>query len=469
MRPAEWKALDSVLSGEVILPGAPGYDLASRALNARFDDVRATAVVRCANPADVSEAVGFARRHGLAVATRGGAHCFGGRSSTDGLLVDVTQIRFVRLSDGVATVGGGTRLGEVYDTLLPRNEVIPAGSCPSVGIAGLTLGGGFGLIGRKHGLTSDNLLAAQIVLADGRAIECDEHHEPDLFWALRGAGPGNFGVVTELSFRTVPPPGATNFQLSWPFSQVEPLIEAWQAWAPAAPEELAASLLVKSAAEPGEPPSVGVAGIYLGGEPDALELIERLVSRAPADPAAFEVRHLPFSETTRYWGARAAREPVAGQPAGQELRGCRFIKSEFFRQALPPEAIRALLANFGMHRVAGETRELDFPPWGGAYNHLTPDATAFAHRDERFILKHAGEVAPGAGAAEREAAHAWTRRSWNTVRPWASGHVFPNFPDPDLADWPRAYYGGNLARLLGVKARYDPDGLFRFRQALPVT
>lgn len=469
MRPADWKALDSVLAGEVILPGAPGYDLASRALNARFDDVRATAVARCAAPADVSEAVRFARRFGMAVATRGGGHCFGGRSSTDGLLVDVTQIRSVRLSGGVARVGGGTRLGEVYDALLARNEVIPAGSCPSVGVAGLALGGGFGLIGRKHGLTSDSLLAAQIVLADGRMVECDEHHEVDLFWALRGAGSGNFGVVTELSFRTVPPPETTNFQLSWPFSQAEPLIEAWQAWAPAAPEELAASLLIKSAADPDDEPSVGVAGVFLGGEPDALELIDRLVTRAPADPIAFESRQLPFRETARYWGARAAREPVAGEPAGQELRGCRFIRSEYFRQALALEAIRALLGNFAAHRVAGETRELDFSPWGGAYNRQTPDATAFAHREERFILKHAGEVAPGAGTEKREAAQAWTRRSWNTVHPWASGRVFPNFPDPDLPDWPHAYYGGNLARLLHVKARYDPDGLFRFRQSLPVT
>jgi FAD/FMN-containing dehydrogenase len=464
-----WGQLQDAIAGEVVLPDSPGYDLAYRALNARFDHVRSQAVVRCGSPEDVVEALRFARRHGMPVATRGGAHCFGGRSSTEGLLVDVTPMHSVEISVGTVTVGGGTRLGEVYETLLDDDLTVPGGSCPSVGIAGLALGGGLGIVGRKHGLTSDHLLGVQIVLADGRVVECDDHHEDDLFWALRGAGPGNFGVVTALTFRTMRAPAATNFHLTWPFSEAASAIEAWQSWAPLAPEELAASLVVGASAEFDAPPSVEVFGVMLGTESDTDELVGQLVGRARSDLASVSRRHMSFRETTRYWGERAARDRVEGEPPGQELRGHRFIKSEFFRRSLSAEVIEALLENFVKGRVAGQSRELDFSPWGGAYNRVSADATAFVHRDDLYWLKHATEVDPDASSAEEEeAAHNWVSRSWAVVHSWGTGRVFPNFPDPDLEDWARAYYGGNLDRLMRIKARLDPGNVFRFHQSLAV-
>jgi FAD/FMN-containing dehydrogenase len=462
---ATWGALEATISGDVILPGSPHYDRAYRALNARFDDVRPQAVVRCRSSEDVSETIRFARRQGMAVATRGGGHCFGGRSSTKGLLVDVTPMHSVDISGGAVTVGGGTRLGEVYESLLKRDLSIPGGSCPSVGIAGLALGGGLGIIGRKYGLTSDHLLSVEIVLADGRILECDDHHEEDLFWALRGGGPGNFGVVTSLTFRTFPAPAATNFQLGWPLSEAAAVIDAWQSWAPVAPGELAASLVIGASAQVDEPPSVGVFGVMLGSESETVGLVDELVHRAGTDPDTAFRQHMSFRETTRYWGERAARE---GDQPGEELRGYRVIKSEFFMRSLPAEVIEALLEKFRKDRVSGQSRELDFSPWGGGYNHMSADETAFVHRDDLFWLKHATEVVPGASTAEKEVAHEWVTRSWATVHPWGTGRVFPNFPDPDLEDWASAYYGTNLDRLLSVKARYDPGNLFRFRQSLPV-
>ena len=463
-----WGALESAIEGELILPGSSDFDVAYRALNARFDDVRPRAVVRCSSSDDVAEVIGFAHTHGVEVGTRGGAHCFAGRSSTGGLLVDIMPMHSVEVSGGAVTVGGGTRLGEVYGSLIQHDLAIPAGSCPSVGIAGLALGGGLGILGRRHGLTSDHLLGAQIVLADGRVVECDERHEEDLFWALRGGGAGNFGVVTSLTFRTIPAPAATNFHLAWPYSQAAAVIDAWQSWAPAAPEELAASLLIGASADLEEPPSVGVLGILLGAESEATELVEGLVGRAGSDPDLVFLRHMSFEETTRYWGERATREPAEGEPPGWELRGYRFTKSEFFQRPLSAEVIDRLLQNFQKDRVAGQSRELDFSPWGGGYNRVSEDATAFVHRDDRFWLKHATEVAPTAPAAATEAAHNWVARSWGTVHPSGTGRVFPNFPDPDLKHWARAYYGTNLERLLSIKARYDPGNLFRFRQSLSV-
>jgi hypothetical protein len=134
---------------------------------------------------------------------------------------------------------------------------------------------------------------------------------------------------------------------------------------------------------------------------------------------------------------------------------------------LPIEAIEALVENFLEGRVAGQSRELDFTPWGGAYNRVPAEATAFAHRDELFLLQHAVVVGPDAPATEREDARRWLTRSWGVVRPWGSGRVYQNFPDPDLEDWAHAYHGANLERLLRVKRKYDLDGFFRFRQSLP--
>ena len=422
----------------------------------------------CGTPADVCETISFAKRSGLRTATRSGGHCFAGRSSTQGVVIDVTPMRSVSVSDGVAAVGAGARLGDVYDALAEHDLTIPAGCGPSVGISGLTLGGGLGILGRKYGLTSDQLLAAQIVLTNGRVIECDEHHDEDLFWALRGAGGGNFGVVTSLVFDTLPAPATTGFHLLWPHAHATTVIDAWQALAPAAPDEFAASLLLTVPGDPEKPPAVNLFGAMLGTEAAAAELLDELVVRAGADPASAFLKHTSYRETKRYLAdlgdAMAGDHNQLGEPSQQRHP---YSKSEFFRRPLPAEAVAALVENFLEGRVAGQSRELDFTPWGGAYNRARADATAFVHRDELFLLKHAVIVDPGAPANEGEVARRWLARSWESVRPWGSGRVYQNFPDPDLEDWAHAYHGTNLDRLVRVKAKYDPDNFFRFLQSLP--
>jgi FAD/FMN-containing dehydrogenase len=165
-------------------------------------------------------------------------------------LVDLGSLSTVTVADGTVTAGGGAKLDDVYHTLDRHGCTIAAGCGPSVGIAGLTLGGGIGILGRRHGLTSDQLVAAEVVLADRRIVWCDERHHADLFWALRGAGGCRFGVVTRLVLRTLPARDTTSFELHWPQGEMTALIAAWQGWAPAAPDEIAASLLVTAPAEP---------------------------------------------------------------------------------------------------------------------------------------------------------------------------------------------------------------------------
>jgi FAD/FMN-containing dehydrogenase len=464
----DWATLQGAIAGEVALPGSPAYDRVPRPFNARFHEVQPQAVVLCTGPHDVAETISFVARHGLATAARSGGHCFAGQSSTRGVVIDVTPMSSVTVSGGVATVGAGARLGAVYDALQEHDLAIPAGTCPSVGIAGLALGGGLGILGRTYGVTSDRLIGAQIVLADGRVVDCDENHDDDLFWALRGAGAGNFGVVTSFDFSPVPAPEVTNFHATWPHSQAVAVIEAWQEWAPHGPDELAASLKVTAIGEVGQSPSVDVYGALLGTESDATELLDHLVVRAGSDPISASNMHMSFPQARRFWAQLGVAEDGGGEeplPEVAEPR-CLFSKSEFFRRLLPTEAIAALVENFAQARVPGESRELDFTPWGGAYNRMRPDATAFVHRDELYQLKHAAVVDPQASTPARTAAHRWVARSWTSVHPWGSGRVFQNFADPDLEGWADAYYGTNCDRLVRIKARYDPAGFFSSHQSL---
>jgi FAD/FMN-containing dehydrogenase len=458
-----WRALQDAIDGEVVLPGAPEYESSRKPAIARFHDARPQAVVLCETPSDVAETISVARASGVRAAPRSGGHCFAGRSSTEGIVIDVTPMRSVAVADGLVRVGAGARLEHVYDELDERGLTIAAGCGPTVGIAGLTLGGGLGILGRKYGLTADQLAGAEVVLADGRIVACDEHHKEELFWALRGAGGGNFGVVTSLVLRTLPMPSATRFDLVWPYPHAAAVVEAWQDWSPSGPDELAASLLIVAPGDPDRPLVARVFGAMLRAESETATHLEALVTRVGADPASEVLEHGSYRDTKR----RLAEVGAEGGPHEEGSEGDAFSKSEFFRRPPPAEAIAALVDHFAAGRASGEARELDFTPWGGAYNRVQANATAFAHRAERFLLKHAVVVASDATASRRQAATRWLAESWAAVRPWGTGRVYPNFPDPDLADWATAYHGSNYDRLVRVKASYDPEGFFRFPQSLP--
>jgi hypothetical protein len=336
-------------------------------------------------------------------------------------------------------------------------------------VAGLTLGGGLGILGRRYGVTSDRLVGAEVVLADGRILWCDDRHDEDLFWALRGAGAGNFGVVTTLVFRPVPAPSSTtNLHLAWPYRNAAAVIRAWQGWAPTAPDELAASLKLTAGDDPARPPAVDLWGAFHGPRADAARLVEELVAGVGSDPTAATLTPMGWPQTREFWAelgepAEAPGGPPLPRPSEEP---CLYARSEFFARPLPAEAVDGLLAAFTEGRRTGEARELDFMPWGGAYNRRAADATAFVHRDERFQLKHAAVVAADAPAAAQDAAHRAATRSWASVHPWGSGRVFQNFADPDLEHWAEAYYGPNHPRLVRIKARYDPTNRFHFPQSL---
>jgi hypothetical protein len=448
----ELARLADAIEGEVIVPDSPDYEAVPPPAFAQYAAVRPELVVRCKTPHDVAEAIAFARRHELRRTTRAGGHCFAGRSSTEGLLIDVSLMSEVFLSGDIATIGAGARLGEVYDRLEPEGRTIAAGACPSVGIAGLTLGGGLGIIGRTYGLTCDQLLEAEIVLADGSTVVCNREVHEDLFWALRGAGAEGFGVVTRFEFRTVPAHHLTCFLLRWPYAHAASLVAAWQSWSPQASEELAASLLLNAPAELEQEPFVTLFGAMMAGEAETRVAVDELILWAGADPSSSTFEHVSSGAAKRYLAEHA--------PGSEESNSAptpfMFSKSEFFRDELPGEAIAALVEHFARDRDPGAARELDFTPWGGAYNRPDPASTAFVHRNERFLLKHAVVLDASIDSGQQESARTWLQQSWALVHPWGSGGVFPNFADLYLTYPGIAYFGSNRDRVEQIKAEHAP-------------
>jgi FAD/FMN-containing dehydrogenase len=432
------------LDGELFVPDSPGYEAVRRPANPRYRDVHPRLVIRCGSVADVALGIGYARDTGIAIVPRGGGHCFAGRSSTAGIVLDLAGLDDITVADhGLATIGAGARLAQVYAALHVHGRTIPAGCGATVGIAGLTLGGGIGLLGRKHGLTCDRLVGARVVLADGRIVDCDADREPELFWALRGAGGGQFGVVTSLIFDTVPEPMTTRFELRWSRAPVEEMVTAWQRWAPAAPDEVTANLTV--VAEPGEPLQVILFGASLREEAPTRELLQEFCSAAGAGPEVDLRGGLAYHHLKNSFEDLDPRE----EPAS-DLR----IRSEFFARPMRPSTVDALLATLVDGAATGR-RQLTFTALGGAYNRVPDTATSFVHRRERFILEHIA-AAPSA----------WVDRSWQVAHVDGSGGVYPNFPDPQLDGWATAYHAGNYPRLAAAKEAYDPDRLFKFPQSV---
>jgi len=451
----EWPTLARTLAGDLLTPDAPGYDLARKPPIPLFQDVRPAAVLRPRCEADVAAGLSFARRSGLPVVVRGGGHSFAGLSSTTGLLIDLSPMDQVELGGEVAAIGAGALLAHVYDALDDHGLTIAAGCGPTVGISGLTLGGGLGILGRTHGLTCDQVLSARVVLADGRVVECDEQREPELFWAVRGGG--GIGVVTRWHLQTVPVPETTTFHLSWPAEAVPALIEAWQHWSPDAPDALSASLLVTAGPDPVRPPTPHVFGAFQGGRSGADDLLDDLVARVGLAPGTRE------GDTSSYRAAKARLVRLgdgfgmaAHGPDAADRHG--YHKSEYFDRLLPQSAIDEM-SSMLTRRPPGVGCELDLMPWGGAYNRVALGDTAFVHRTDRFLVRYAVSVDPGATDGDRAGAQDWLDRSWQALHPHGTGRAYQNFPDVALDDQERAYYGDNLDRLLQARDAYDPDRL----------
>ncbi|MBA9007494.1 FAD-binding oxidoreductase [Thermomonospora cellulosilytica] len=455
--PADWRALEEGLAGRLIRPGDDAYDEARRLYIPRFDRIRPAGIAYCAGPEDVRECLAFARRRRLPVAVRCGGHGYAGWSTGSGLVIDVSAMDNVRVEGGRAMVGAGTRLIGLYEGLAKEGVAVPAGTCPTVGIAGLALGGGLGVTARRYGLTCDVMEAVQVVTADGRILDCDARREPDLFWACRGGGGGNFGVATSFTFRAYPADEVSTFALRWPWRNAGRVIAAWQSWAPAAPDELWSGLQLNTEPSTGTP-ALDVIGVSFG---DPGPQLDRLAAAVRADPSSRGADRKPYLDAMRQMGGcsgdachRAGTLPGT-RPDGRYPRTEYTAKSHVAARPLPGPAIDALVGAFTEgNDVAGRSVLLD--ALGGAVGRVRPGDTAFPHRRALFTVQYIADT------GDRR----WLRDLHAAMEPYAGGAAYVNYVDPELRGWRRAYYGGNYERLARVKRAYDPEGLFRFPQSI---
>jgi FAD/FMN-containing dehydrogenase len=449
------------LSGTVHLPGEVGYQHARKLFIGRGAEALPAAVTECATEADVVVALDFVRRHDMPFALRGGGHSFAEHSTSTGLVIDLSGLDHIDVRPGRVVVGAGVQIGALTDRLAEDDAVVPIGWCRSVGVVGAVLGGGYGVLGRYYGLGSDHLLSARVLLADGRTVTASADEHADLFWALRGAGGGNFGVVLSMELRTRPAVPLVAVQCSWPYERAADVIDAWQRLAPAAPGSVNFELSLYADEFPDEAPAATLFGVVVGtssadaddalsGLPDAADTV-----CAPM-PARVAARHCDYPGDT-------AEHTLLRLPAG-ERPGLRIARSEFFTDPMPRPILDELTAHLARDRRYACFRELELIPWGGALSE--PSGGSFAHRDARFLVKHTVQTGCRASEELRAAATEWVDNSWAITTVAGSGRTYPNYPDPALDGWPDAYYGTNVSRLRRVKATYDPARFFAFDQAL---
>jgi hypothetical protein len=446
--------LGAALRGPVIGPSDPQYD-AARAVHNGMIDRHPGVIVRCADAADVMAVVGFARRHGLLLAVRGGGHNAGGLGMCDGgIVADLSGMRDVRVDpiNRTARVSGGALLGDLDHAAHGFGLGTPAGFLSTTGVGGLTLGGGLGYLTRQHGLTIDNLLEADVVLADGSMVTASERDHPDLFWALRGGG-GNFGIVTSFLFRLHPVGMVNAGPMLWDLDRAGDVLRWYREFIPSAPERLNgffAFLTVPPVALfPEHLHLRKMCGVVWCHNGDAAEC-DRLLApvRAAIPPALDGVHQAPYPALQSVFDAL--------YPPGLQW----YWRADFFR-TISDEAIDTHL-RFAQAPTMHSTMHLY--PIDGAAHRVGATDTAFAHREATFSGVIVGvDPDPAQAGAIRQ----WAVDYWDALHPTSAGGAYVNFMMAEGEERIRASYGPNYERLTKVKAAYDPDNLFRVNQNIP--
>jgi len=445
LRASSVEALAGNLRGDLLVPADPGYDTARRLWNGMF--VREPALIaRCTGPADVIEAVNFAREHRLLTAVRCGGHSFSGKSSCDGgIMIDLSTMQGCRVdpAERRAYLEGGSVLGVLDREAQAFGLAVPAGVISHTGAGGLTLGGGFGRLSRRFGLSCDNVVSFDVVTADGRFLKASETSNPDLYWALRGGG-GNFGVVTAFEYRLYPvDPMVLAGHVTWPIDQARDVMRLFADLAVTAPDELYLNSVIVT-----NPDGSGVVNMeaFWAGDHAAGE-------KAMATLRGFGK---PVKDTVgpvRYTTLQSAGD--AGSP-----HGLNYYAKQGFLTGLDDDGIDLVLDAVRSH--AGRfVVSIDYA--GGAIGRVAQDATAFPNRDAMFWI---GLIGGWKDPAENDERVAQMRAAWKRVEPVTAG-FYSNLDLDRGLEQNRSNYGANFGRLVDIKTQYDPMNLFRLNANIP--
>ncbi|MEQ7122945.1 FAD-binding protein [Actinopolymorpha sp. B11F2] len=439
--PADWKALAESLSGKLLRPGDVGYPVAHQLYDPAYDSVLPAAVAECSDPADVATTLKFAERFKLPLTGKSGGHSYVGASTNHGgIVISVRPLAGVTVDGSTARIGSGTPLKQVYEDLEAKGRIIPAGSCPSVGVAGLTLGGGLGVLNRAHGLACDVVTQVQVVTADGKVRLANASAEPELFWACRGGGGGTLGVVTAFWFKTVPSPLVGTFSVRWAWSDAAAVVRGWQRYLGSAPDSVWPSL--RLTASPGGSQAASVFGLDSANDPGPQ--LDRLISAVGVQPDQHS-----FTRNRR----------VGPDPDGP--RTVFYAGTDILGTPLTDSGTSSLLAvmNSRAHGT-GLAATAIFDPLGGAISRLAVDATAFPWRKAFTSIQWYAEQGRATGQVARE----WIAAGHQAVAGSAVGG-YVNYLEASRPSG-KLYFGPNLDRLRAAKAKYDPTDVFKLPYSL---
>ena len=442
--------LKNGLRGTVILPQDQEYDETRKVYNGMIDK-HPLMIVKCVDVADVIHAVNFGREHGLLVAVRGGGHNGGGLGICDGgMVIDLSGIKYIRVDTSTNTVrvGGGNLWGEVDHATHPFGLAIPAGIISSTGVGGLTLGGGVGHLSRKYGLTIDNLLEADMVLADGSFVTVDANRHPDLFWAIRGGG-GNFGIVTSFKFQAHPVKTVIGGPTLWPIEQTEEIMAWYHDFIHNAPDELngfIATMIIPGAPFPEHLHNKQFCGIvwcYVGNPEKFDGLFKTVLAK---NPLFAHVGEMPYPAVQTLFDGML--------PPGMQW----YWRADFFNE-LGPE-LRAAHLKFGS-KIPTPLSQMHLYPMSGAPSRIGNEETPWAYRDAKYAGVIIG-VSPD--PKDANAITDWCKNYWEALHPYSSGGAYSNFMMDEGQDRVKASYKNNYDRLSKIKKQYDPNNFFKVNQ-----
>ena len=448
------------------LPNLPGSDVAFlRPSDPRYADFLPAASKRkqlapalraiCKTEHAVAQMVDWVQSNGLTFATRCGGHSYEGLSQTTGVTIDVRGLKQIAVDKAsqLVTVGSGVSLFELYTALAAQGLALQAGSCPTVGVSGHLTGGGHGLLARSHGLTCDALVETTLVDAQARVLHANAQSEPNLYWACRGGGGGSLGVATEFKIKVFPLSSVLVFGVSWRLSRAHAalLFSTWQDWAPNAPSNITSILKVGPAGN--GLIAMRCIGQSVGGESELRNELRRLTTHFPPS-TPLKVQTLSFLDAVKHFAGPFQYESLLMK-----------AKSDYVLTPLSASGIDAMMAALAPIAPGGLVLLCD--SYGGRIADIAPEATAFPRRaGTQYCIQY---FSSWGRAADTPSRLAQISRVYATMRPFMPGASYVNYCDLDLADYPTAYWGDNLARLVAVKQQYDPTNLFHHAQSVPLS